>query len=136
MNLKSGFLEEKYGDPIYHPVFPAAFYNYLSEYGCNGKSEVREEFYLIDICYFAGDRCVTDGVPGVCTFFPQCPPMYQNALIGQFPRQVCGFSNLTPIVCCPQTMTTRGARAAIGIYIHFNRYIFHYTTDVHTILYC
>ncbi|CAD1478693.1 unnamed protein product, partial [Heterotrigona itama] len=43
------------------------------------------------------DRCITDGVPGVCTFFPQCPPMYQNALIGQFPRQVCGFSNLTPI---------------------------------------
>lgn len=46
-----------------------------------------------------GDACTIDGLSGSCKLLRNCAPAIVGLRNGKYP-QMCGFSNLDPVVCC------------------------------------
>ncbi|XP_026479124.1 serine protease snake-like [Ctenocephalides felis] len=48
---------------------------------------------------YEGDACTIDGLSGSCKLLKNCAPAIVGLRNGKYP-QMCGFSNLDPVVCC------------------------------------
>ncbi|KAI8426709.1 hypothetical protein MSG28_014415 [Choristoneura fumiferana] len=58
----------------------------------------------------AGESCIQDGVPGLCTVLGQCQSVLGNPKSQWWKLHRCGFQGPEPIICCVPSATTTTQR--------------------------